>query len=43
MNALVLTFNDVQFDVVDRNGQPWLRSPQIAEALGYSDESSINR
>lgn len=23
MNALALTFNDVQFDVVDRNGQPW--------------------
>lgn len=38
-----LTFHDVQFDVVDRNNQPWLRSPQIAEALGYSDESSTNR
>ncbi|MCY1296489.1 hypothetical protein D9M70_458760 [compost metagenome] len=38
-----LSFRDTQFDVVDRNGQPWLRSPQIAEALGYADASSINR
>lgn len=43
MNALALTFNDVQFDVVDRNGQPWLRGAQVALALGYSDESSVSR
>ncbi|WP_286594351.1 BRO-N domain-containing protein [Thiopseudomonas alkaliphila] len=38
-----LTFQETKFDIVDRNGQPWLRSPQIAEALGYADHSSINR
>lgn len=38
-----LTFHTTQFDIVDRNGQPWLRSPQIAGALGYADASSINR
>lgn len=41
MNAL--TFRSTHFDVIDRNGQPWLRSQQIAVALGYSDGSSINR
>lgn len=34
-----LTFNDVQFDVIDRNDQPWVRSPQIGEALGYTKGS----
>lgn len=34
-----LSFQNVQFDVVDRNGQPWLRSPQIGEALGYTKGS----
>lgn len=38
-----LAFHNTQFDIVDRSGQPWLRSPQIAEALGYADASSINR
>lgn len=37
--ALSLSFRDVHFDVVDRNGQPWLRSPQIGEALGYAKGS----
>lgn len=34
-----LTFNDVQFDVIDRNNQPWVRSTQIGEALGYTKGS----
>lgn len=34
-----LTFNDVLFDVIDRNNQPWVRSPQIGEALGYTKGS----
>jgi prophage antirepressor-like protein len=38
-----LVFQSTTFDVIDQNGQPWLRAPQIAQALGYSDESSINR
>lgn len=41
MNALKpLAFNNVQFDVVDRQGQPWLRGLQIASALGFKNPSS---
>ncbi|GAB3484231.1 BRO-N domain-containing protein [Azotobacter salinestris] len=38
-----LAFRDTQFDVIDRNGKPWLRANQIGLALGYADASSINR
>ena len=31
-----LTFQSTTFDVVDRNNQPWVRSPQIGDALGYT-------
>ena len=34
-------FNGVQFDVVDRNEQPWLRGSQIATALGYSQPARV--
>lgn len=37
-----LCFNDVQFDVIPQNSQPWVRSPQIAEALGYGQANRIN-
>lgn len=37
----VLTFQNTKFDIVDRNGQPWLRSPQIAGALGYNRADRI--
>lgn len=37
-----LCFNDVQFDVIPQNSQPWVRSPQIAEALGYGQTNRIN-
>ncbi len=43
MSALALSFNDTQFDIIDRNQHPWLKSGQIAKALGYSDERSINK
>jgi prophage antirepressor-like protein len=36
-----LVFRETQFDVIDRNGQPWLRSPQIAGALGYNRADRI--
>ncbi|SDY38591.1 BRO family protein [Nitrosomonas sp. Nm58] len=36
MTALSLAFQSTQFDVVDRNNQPWLRSLQIGGALGYA-------
>jgi len=31
-----LTFRNTQFDITDRNGQPWLRGLQIGGALGYA-------
>ncbi len=33
-----LSFRDTQFDIVDRNGQPWLRGYQIGTALGYTNQ-----
>ncbi|MCP1290897.1 BRO family protein [Chromobacterium sp. S0633] len=38
-----LTFQDTPFDVVCRSGQPWLRSGDIARALGYAREDSVAR
>lgn len=38
-----LSFNDVQFDVVDIAGHPWLPARQIGFALGYKDDRSIQR
>ncbi|MNZ42258.1 hypothetical protein D3C78_598290 [compost metagenome] len=38
-----LTFRDTQFDITDRNGQPWLQSAQIASALGYASEDAVSR
>ncbi|SER86183.1 Prophage antirepressor [Azotobacter beijerinckii] len=35
MQALV--FRDTQFDITDRNGQPWVRANQIGLALGYKN------
>lgn len=37
-----LSFNEVQFDVVDKNGQAWLRGPQIADALCMRDRRGVN-
>lgn len=33
MTALTLSFQETQFDVVDRNNQPWLKLPQVAQVL----------
>ena len=35
-----LTFQDTKLDIVDRNGQPWLRGFQIGSALEYKNPSS---
>lgn len=37
-----LTFNDVNFNPVERNGQIWLTSGEIAKALGYKNTKSIS-
>ncbi len=38
-----LTFQNTQFNVIDRNGQPWLRYLQIGDALGYSNPHLLNK
>lgn len=44
MNALQpLVFDDTVFTVMDRDGQPWLRGPEIAVALGYERADAIAR
>lgn len=43
MTALSLSFQDVQFDVVDQDGQPWLKSSEVATALGYSRPDALNK
>lgn len=40
MNAL--TFNEVDFNPVERNGQIWLTSGEVAKALGYKSTKSIS-
>lgn len=43
MSALALSFQDTQFDVIDRNQQPWLKASQISEALGYATADAISK
>lgn len=37
----VLTFENVDFDVVDIHNTPWLRGPQVAGALGYNRDDRL--
>lgn len=37
-----LTFNDVTLSPITRNNQPWVRSADLARALGYSSEKSVS-
>lgn len=37
-----LTFNEVDFNPVERNGQIWLTSTEIAKALGYKSTKSVS-
>lgn len=44
MNAAQsLVFQNTQFDVVDQNGQPWLKAADLARALGYAAEDAVSR
>ncbi|EGW50312.1 hypothetical protein HMPREF1022_02685 [Desulfovibrio sp. 6_1_46AFAA] len=36
-----LCFNDVQFKIISRNGQPWITARQLSQALGYAREDSV--
>lgn len=38
-----LAFRDTQFNVINHDKNIWLSAPQIATALAYSDQSSVNR
>ncbi|MBT9492864.1 MAG: Bro-N domain-containing protein [Paucibacter sp.] len=40
-SAVALTFQSTTFEIVDRDGQPWLRCPQIGDALGYAKRGGI--
>lgn len=43
MAAHSLAFQETIFDVVDRNGQPWLKAADIARALRLCREDSVSR
>lgn len=38
-----LSFHNVDFDIVDIHGQPWLRLPQIGVALGYANPYKVQQ
>jgi hypothetical protein len=42
-SAPALSFHSTHFDIVDRDGQPWLRYLQIGDALGYKRPHLINK
>lgn len=42
MNAQ-LAFHETKFNVIARDNQIWFSAPQLAAALSYSDQSSVNR
>lgn len=37
-----LCFNDVRFDVIPQNSQPWVRGYQIGTALGYGENADVS-
>ena len=43
MTSNALTFQNTTFDIIERTGQVWLRAVELAQALGYADQSSVNR
>ena len=43
MSSLALSFNEVNFSPVERNGQIWLTAPELASALGYSKSDAVGQ
>jgi prophage antirepressor-like protein len=41
--STALVFQSTTFDIIDRDGHPWIQSRQLATALGYKDESSVRK
>lgn len=40
---MALTFNGITLSPIPHQNNPWIRSVELARALGYSDESSVGR
>lgn len=43
MTAFPLVFQNTAFDVIDQNGQAWLKASELAEALGYARPDALNK
>ncbi|MCF9034196.1 Bro-N domain-containing protein [Acinetobacter nectaris] len=43
MNSLALSFNDVNFSPVEKDGQIWLTASELAKGLNYSDTRSVTK
>lgn len=43
VHATALSFQRIEFDIVDLHGQPWLRLPQIGVALGYENPYKVQQ
>lgn len=43
MNSLALSFNDVNFSPVEKDGQIWLTASELAKALGYKKSDAVTQ
>lgn len=43
MTSLALSFNEVNFSPVQQDGQIWIASRELGQALGYSREDAVNK
>lgn len=43
MTSLALSFNDVNFSPVEKDGQIWLTASELAKGLNYSDTRSVTK
>lgn len=43
MSKPLLSFRNTKFNIINRNGEIWLTSGEVAQALGYSHENSVTR
>lgn len=43
MTSLALSFNDVNFNPVQQNGQVWLTAGELARALGYAKANAVTQ
>lgn len=41
--TMALSFQSTTFDIIDHDGQPWLKASQIATALGYKDTRAVTK